>query len=116
MIALLVICVMSFMALSTEAFSLSQKQRSLLIPNPLSSARSSSSSRLCLLNVDSLFLSDISVSEEEVLEVAGRVSTLPDPIYAVGFAALIFLGVAILQFSLGDLTKEVLQLHITISH
>jgi len=55
----------------------------------------------------SLQLSDTSISEEEVLEVTGQVTNLPDPLIAVAFAAVVFLGVAILQFSLGDLTKEV---------
>lgn len=55
----------------------------------------------------SIQLSDTSISEEEVLEVSGQVTNLPDPLIAVAFAAVVFLGVAILQFSLGDLTKEV---------
>lgn len=53
-----------------------------------------------------LTLSDTSVSDEDVLDVVGRANDLPDPIYAVGFAAFVFAGVALLQFSLGDLTKE----------
>ena len=52
------------------------------------------------------YLSDTSVSEEEILDITGAVSTLPDPLYSVGIAAVIFLGISILQFSLGDLTKE----------
>lgn len=64
----------------------------------------------------SVFLSDTSISEEEVLDISGQASTLPDPAYAVGLAAIIFLGVGVLQFSLGDLTKEVhLNLHVNIS-
>ena len=55
----------------------------------------------------SIQLSDTSISEEEVLEVSGQVTNLPDPLIAVALAAVVFLGVAILQFSLGDLTKEV---------
>ena len=51
-------------------------------------------------------LADTSVSEEEVLAVAGQAADLPSPLYALGFAAIIFLGTAVLQFSLGDLTKE----------
>lgn len=54
-----------------------------------------------------MLLADTSISEEEVLSVAGQATDLPDPLFAVGIAAAIFLGVAILQFSLGDLTKEV---------
>ncbi len=51
-------------------------------------------------------LADTSIGEEEVLAVSGQASDLPDPIYAVGFAALVFVGVGALQFTLGDLTKE----------
>lgn len=54
-----------------------------------------------------MLLADTSVSEEEILSVAGQTTDLPDPLFAVGVAAFIFLGVAVLQFSLGDLTKEV---------
>jgi hypothetical protein len=52
-------------------------------------------------------LSDTSISEEDIINVTGQASDLPDPLVAVGFAILVFLGIAILQFSLGDLTKEV---------
>lgn len=55
---------------------------------------------------NTMTLADTSISEEEVLDSVGRVSDLPDPLYALGFAAVVFIGVAILQFSLGDLTKE----------
>ena len=51
-------------------------------------------------------LADTSVSEEDVMAVTGTVSTLPDPIYAVAFAAIIFGGVAVLQFTLGDLATQ----------
>ena len=54
----------------------------------------------------SILLADTSISEEEVLDVTGRASDLPDPLVAVGFGLVVFLGVALLQFSLGDLTKE----------
>lgn len=54
-----------------------------------------------------LQLADTSISEEEVLAVQGQAANLPDPLIAVGFAVVVFLGVAVLQFSLGDLTKEV---------
>jgi hypothetical protein len=53
------------------------------------------------------YLADTSVSEEDIINVTGETTDLPDPLFAVGFAVLIFLGVAVLQFSLGDLTKEV---------
>lgn len=59
-----------------------------------------------LMNSKTFFLSDTSISEEDILDVSGEVSNLPNPLYAVGIGALIFLGSAILQFSLGDLTKE----------
>ena len=51
-------------------------------------------------------LADTSVSEEDVMAVTGTVSTLPDPVYAVAFAAIIFGGVAVLQFTLGDLATQ----------
>ena len=54
----------------------------------------------------SMFLSDTSISEEDVINVTGQTANLPDPLIPVGIAAIIFLGVGILQFSLGDLTKE----------
>ena len=59
------------------------------------------------LSQSTMALADTSVSDEDVLDVVGRANDLPDPLYAVGFAAIVFLGVALLQFSLGDLTKEV---------
>lgn len=55
----------------------------------------------------SMNLADTSVSEEDVLEVTGEMTNLPDPIYAIAFGAIVFLGVAVLQFSLGDLNKQV---------
>ena len=48
----------------------------------------------------SMQLADTSISEEEVLSVAGQTNNLPDPLIAVGFAFVVFLGVAVLQFSL----------------
>lgn len=73
------------------------------------SPRSAAISKLNLIPFpfDSLNLADISVTEEEVLDVVGQASTLPSPWVAVGFAAVVFAAVAVLQFSLGDLTKEV---------
>ena len=59
-----------------------------------------------------MLLADTSISEEEVLSVVGQTTDLPDPLYVVGAAFLIFLSVAVLQFSLGDLTKEVFNLSI----
>jgi hypothetical protein len=57
-------------------------------------------------SIDSFLLADTSISEEEILSVSGQVSDLPSPLFALAFAAIVFGGVAILQFSLGDLTKE----------
>jgi len=62
-----------------------------------------------------MLLADTSISEEEVLAVVGQTTDLPDPLYIVGAAFLIFLSVAVLQFSLGDLTKEVLKVFSIIS-
>ena len=55
---------------------------------------------------NTILLADTSISEEEVLAYTGTTSNLPNPLWAVAFAAVIFGGVAILQFSLGDLTTE----------
>ena len=52
-------------------------------------------------------LADTSISEEEVLNTIGQAGDLPDPFFTVLVAGVIVLGVAVLQFSLGDLTKEV---------
>ena len=53
-----------------------------------------------------ILLADTSIGEEDVLAVTGQASDLPNPIYAVGLAAILFIGVGALQFTLGDLTKE----------
>ena len=52
-------------------------------------------------------LADTSVSEEDVLSVTGQAINLPDPIFAIVLAGILLIGIGILQFSLGDLTKEV---------
>ena len=57
--------------------------------------------------VSTLQLADTSISEEEVLDLVGQAGDLPDPFFTVVVAGIIVLGVAVLQFSLGDLTKEV---------
>eukprot|EP00981_Chlorochromonas_danica_P009068 scaffold2470_cov158-Ochromonas_danica.AAC.8 len=54
----------------------------------------------------SLPVADTSISDEDILALSGSVSNLPDPILPIGIACLIFIGVLVLQFSLGDLTKE----------
>ena len=53
----------------------------------------------------SLLLSDSSVSDDDVLVATGQVSELPDPAFAIVFAAMLLIGIGALQFSLGDLTK-----------
>lgn len=58
-------------------------------------------------NIGSMILSDTSLSEEDVLDVVGQTADLPDPLIVIGLAAVVVLGVGVLQFSLGDLTKEV---------
>lgn len=52
-------------------------------------------------------LADTSISEEEILDVVGQASNLPDPKIGLSIAVFILVGIAILQFSLGDLTREV---------
>jgi hypothetical protein len=58
------------------------------------------------LSQASLLLSETTVSEEEILDVTGAASELPEPGLTISFAVFILLGTALLQFSLGDLTKE----------
>lgn len=53
-----------------------------------------------------LLLCDTSISEEEVLSISGQTTELPDPLLAVVFAFVVFAGVGVLQFSLGDLNKQ----------
>jgi hypothetical protein len=59
-----------------------------------------------ILNSISMSLADTSISEDDILEITGQSSNLPDPIYTIGLAGIILVGTLILQFSLGDLTKE----------
>jgi len=54
----------------------------------------------------SLALSETTVSEEEILDVVGKMDELPEPQLTISFAVFLLVGTAILQFSLGDLTKE----------
>ena len=54
----------------------------------------------------SMPLAETTVSEEEILDIVGKASDLPDPIISVSIAVFVLVGVAVLQFSLGDLTKE----------
>lgn len=64
--------------------------------------------RLSMLTLSDIsqVLCDTSISEEEVLSVTGQTTELPDPLLAVVFAAVVFAGVGVLQFSLGDLNKQ----------
>ena len=62
---------------------------------------------LSAIIANTMQLSDTSISEEDVLSVTGELADLPNPLYAVGLAAFILIGVGLLQFTLGDLTKEV---------
>lgn len=58
------------------------------------------------MKANSMMIADTSISEEDIIDVTGQVSELPDPIYLIAIGAAIIIGAAILQFSLGDLTKE----------
>ena len=59
-----------------------------------------------LFHSASQFIADTSIGEEDVLNIKGSTSELPDPKIAVGIAAVLFVGIGALQFTLGDLTKE----------
>lgn len=59
-----------------------------------------------MMKANSMMIADTSISEEDIIDVTGQVSELPDPIYIITIGAAIIIGAAILQFSLGDLTKE----------
>ena len=79
------------------------KRRSSSLSMSLSSIVSNSNN---ILNSISMSLADTSISEDDILEITGQSSNLPDPIYTIGLAGIILVGTLILQFSLGDLTKE----------
>ena len=57
-------------------------------------------------DMSQLLLADTSVSEEDLIAISGQTAELPSPLFAIAFAFIVFAGVAVLQFSLGDLTKE----------
>ncbi len=59
-----------------------------------------------MIKANSMMIADTSISEEDIIDVTGQVSELPDPIYIITIGAAIIIGAAVLQFSLGDLTKE----------
>jgi hypothetical protein len=77
---------------------------------PSLSSISSISSQITNSNMynmlSSMPLADTSISEDEILDITGTASNLPDPLYTIGLAVVILIGTLILQFSLGDLTKE----------
>ena len=79
------------------------KRRSSSLSMSLSSIVSNSNN---ILNSISMSLADTSISEDDILEITGQASNLPDPIYTIGLAGIILIGTLVLQFSLGDLTKE----------
>lgn len=84
---------------------------SFMINNSVMNKRSSlsmslSSNSYNILNSISMSLADTSISEDDILEITGQASNLPDPIYTIGLAGIILIGTLVLQFSLGDLTKE----------
>eukprot|EP01031_Cornospumella_fuschlensis_P029869 gene29869-36064_t len=111
MISLLYVALLVTFCLYCSGFSVNSRIRAKqneIFWKPIAGELSRADSRLNLLpfHFDSLNLADISVTEEEVLDVAGQASNLPSPWVAVGFAALVFAAIAVLQFSLGDLTKE----------
>ena len=91
---MLLITLLALLVISVESFRCHTRKLSL---TPLKMS----------FDLPPFLLADTSISEEEVLDVVGQAADLPDPIWAVGVAAVIFVGVGILQFSLGDLTKEV---------
>ncbi len=58
--------------------------------------------------LSALLLADTSVTEEEVLAVAqGAVEQLPSANIIVAVTAVVIVGIAVLQYSLGDLATEV---------
>ena len=59
-----------------------------------------------MMKANSMMIADTSISEEDIIDVTGQVSELPDPIFIITIGTAIIIGAAILQFSLGDLTKE----------
>lgn len=59
------------------------------------------------LSLATIVLADTSVTDEDILNISGQASELPDPTIFISFAAFLLIGVGVLQFSLGDLTKEV---------
>jgi len=59
-----------------------------------------------IMKANSMMIADTSISEEDIIDVTGQVSELPDPIYIITIGVAIIIGAAVLQFSLGDLTKE----------
>ena len=99
-------CILCILLLNVESF-----QRIPQIPSIYQRKFQSSNLLLSINEYQSALdttmnICDTSISEEDVLGVTGSVTSLPDPIFALAFAGIVFLGVAILQFSLGDLNKQ----------
>lgn len=60
-----------------------------------------------LINSPSVLLADAVVTEEDILAISGQKVDLPDPtFFIVGFVGIV-IGIAVLQFSLGDLATQV---------
>eukprot|EP01040_Poterioochromonas_malhamensis_P002821 gene2821-3005_t len=59
-----------------------------------------------LINSPSVLLADAVVTEEDILAISGQKVDLPDPtFFIVGFVGIV-IGIAVLQFSLGDLATQ----------
>ena len=113
---LICILLVLIMIIDVNSIKLIMKSRSLIsmslssLPSSLVSLSSSISTSHVTNRMYSLFnsmpLADTSISDDDILEITGTASNLPDPLYTIGLAVVILIGTLILQFSLGDLTKE----------
>jgi hypothetical protein len=109
----LFLCALALFGASANAFTLQRPASRML--RPVSKSRLSMSmgglpapmATLSHMFVSTLQLADTSITEEEVLSVTGATAELPDPIFVIVAAGVLLVGIAVLQFSLGDLTKEV---------
>ena len=109
----LFLCALALFGASANAFTLQRPASRML--RPVSPSRLSMSmgglpapmASLSHMFVSTLQLADTSITEEEVLSVTGATAELPDPIFVIVAAGVLLVGIAVLQFSLGDLTKEV---------
>ena len=115
MVMWLLVCASILLGNTVNAFALHRTtSRTTMRPVVVSSRLSMSMggldtpmASLSHLFVSTLQLADTSVTEEEVLSVTGASAVLPDPIFVIVAAGVLLVGIAVLQFSLGDLTKEV---------